>query len=176
MGNLAAILTQGAYRVVVIDADLRLSGLSELFQAAEHDLSIGLTDLLTGQAALEQVLRPTDIPGLDIIPAGNTAPDPAELLGSQRMKHLIQGLREQYDFVLIDAPPVLPVADSLMLSRVVDCVVMVVRSNVTERKRAQEARRRLLAVRARILGVVLTDVNSSMSEHGSDLYGSYTAL
>jgi capsular exopolysaccharide synthesis family protein len=158
VSNLAAILTQGGYRVALIDGDLRLSGLTKIFSESLGETTVGLTDLLTGQTSLEQALRTTSVPGLDIIPAGNQAPDPAELLGSQRMRELTRGLTQRYDFVLIDSPPILPVADSLMLSRVVDSVVMVVRSTHTDRKQAQEARRRLIAVHARILGVVLNDV------------------
>ena len=171
--NLAGVLTQGTYRVVLIDADLRLAGLSKLFFDQQNPSAIGLSDHLTGQAALDQVLRPTSVPGLDIIPAGNQAPDPAELLGSRAMQGLVATLRDKYDFVLIDAPPVLPVADSLMLSRVVDSVVLVVRSAVTERKYAQEARRRLLAIHARILGVVLNDVDLATSPRERQMYGSY---
>jgi capsular exopolysaccharide synthesis family protein len=158
VSNLAAILTQGGYRVALIDGDLRLSGLTKIFSESLGETTVGLTDLLTGQTSLEQALRTTSVPGLDIIPAGNQAPDPAELLGSQRMRELTRGLTQRYDFVLIDSPPILPVADSLMLSRVVDSVVMVVRSTHTDRKQAQEARRRLIAVPARILGLVLNDV------------------
>ena len=99
--------------------------------------------------------------------------DPAELLGSQRMRDLVQGLTKRYDFVLIDSPPILPVADTLMLSRVVDSVVMVVRSTHTDRKQAQEARRRLLAVHARILGVVLNDLDLSQHRASAGGYSWY---
>lgn len=173
VSNLAAILAQGAYKVVIIDADLRLAGLTAIFTEKEPSPSVGLTDLLTGQTALDQVLRPTPVPGLEIIPAGNHAPDPAELLGSQRMRDLVQGLTKRYDFVLIDSPPILPVADTLMLSRVVDSVVMVVRSTHTDRKQAQEARRRLLAVHARILGVVLNDLDLSQHRASAGGYSGY---
>jgi capsular exopolysaccharide synthesis family protein len=176
VSHLAAILSQGAYRVVMVDADIRLSGLSKLFQVENSHTSVGLSELLTGQAPLEQVLQSTPLPGLDLIPAGNHAPDPAELLGSRALSTLLTSLRERYDFVLIDAPPVLPVADSLMLSQAVDSVVLVVRSQVTGRKHAQEARRRLLAVHARVLGVVLNDVDFSTNAREREMYGGYGGI
>ncbi len=175
VSNLAAILAQGAYRVVMVDADLRLSGLTAMFDQDGLSPRTGLSDLLTGQAALDQVLRPTSVPGLSLVPAGNQAPDPAELLGSQRMRELTQHLSEQFDFVLVDSPPILPVADSLMLSRVVDSVVLVIRSSHTDRKQAQEARRRLLGVHARILGVVLNDLDRSEHDSSAGGYSGYQA-
>lgn len=175
VSNLAGALTQGAYRVVMVDADLRLAGLSKLFSDGSSSCALGLSDHLTGQAALDQVLRKTSVPGLDIIPAGNQAPDPGELLGSRTMQNLIASLREAYDFVLIDTPPVLPVADALMLSRAADSVVLVVRSDATQRGHAQEARRRLLAVHARILGVVLNGVDLATNPRERGMYGGYCA-
>ena len=89
------------------------------------------------------------------------------------MRDLIAHLSEVYDFVLLDSPPILPVADGLTLSRIVDSVVLVVRSRSTERTMAQESRRRLLRVNARILGVVLNDLDISADERDTAIYGGY---
>jgi Mrp family chromosome partitioning ATPase len=89
------------------------------------------------------------------------------------MRDLITGLTDTYDFVLVDSPPILPVADGLTLSRVVDSVVLVVRSRTTERDLAQESRRRLLRVNARILGVVLNDLDVTADERDNVMYGGY---
>ena len=171
--NLAATLAQASHRTIMIDGDLRERGLTKLFCSNRTPGGVGLSDYLTGQAELAQVVRSTPVSGLDILPAGNRAPNPAELLSSATMRDLIAHLSEVYDFVLLDSPPILPVADGLTLSRIVDSVVLVVRSRSTERTMAQESRRRLLRVNARILGVVLNDLDISADERDTAIYGGY---
>lgn len=173
--NLAATLAQASHRTIMIDGDLRERGLSKLFCPNKTPAGVGLSDYLAGQAELSQVVRPTAVPGLDILPAGNRAPNPAELLSSTSMKDLITHLTEIYDFIVVDSPPILPVADGLTLSRMVDSVVLVVRSRSTERAMAQESRRRLLRVNARILGVVLNDLDISADERDHAMYGGYVS-
>jgi capsular exopolysaccharide synthesis family protein len=173
VANLAVTLAQASHRTLMIDADLRVSQLSQLFQPLDASTSAGLTDLLTGHAQLSQVVHRTAVPCLDILPAGSRAPNPAELLGSHTMGHLIADLQQRYDFVLLDSPPILPVADGLLLSRLVDSVVLVVRSRATDRKVAQEARRRLLRVNARVLGVVLNDLDTKGDGYDMLVYGGY---
>jgi capsular exopolysaccharide synthesis family protein len=171
--NLAATLAQASHKTIMIDGDLRERGLTKLFCREQTPAGVGLSDYLAGQAELAQVIRPTPVTGLDILPAGNRAPNPAELLSSITMRELVGDLSDTYDFVLVDSPPILPVADGLTLSRVVDSVVLVVRSRTTERELAQESRRRLLRVNARILGVVLNDLDVSADERDSVMYGGY---
>lgn len=171
--NLAATLAQASHKTIMIDGDLRERGLTKLFCRDQTPAGVGLSDYLAGQAELTQVVRPTPVAGLDILPAGNRAPNPAELLSSVTMRELVGDLSDTYDFVLVDSPPILPVADGLTLSRVVDSVVLVVRSRTTERDLAQESRRRLLRVNARILGVVLNDLDVSADERDSVMYGGY---
>ena len=171
--NLAATLAQAAHRTIMIDGDLRERGLTKLFCPEQGPGGVGLSNLLTNQAQLDQVIRPTPVEGLDILPAGSKAPNPAELLSSTSMRDLISRLSEVYDFVVVDSPPILPVADGLTLSRVVDSVVLVVRSRQTERELAQESRRRLLRVNARILGVVLNDLDVQADDREGVMYGGY---
>jgi capsular exopolysaccharide synthesis family protein len=171
--NLAATLAQAHHKTLMIDADLRVSGLSRMFESRRQNAAIGLTDLLTGQTNLSQVISPTTVENLDILRAGNRAPNPAELLGSFAMKGVINQLLDRYDFILVDSPPVLPVADGLVLSRLVDSVLLVVRSRVTDKKLAQEARRRLARVHARILGIVLNDVDPRDDLFDVSCYGEY---
>ena len=173
--NLAATLAQASHKTIMIDGDLRERGLTKLFCRDQTPAGVGLSDYLAGQAELAQVVRPTPVGGLDILPAGNRAPNPAELLSSTAMRDLIADLCDAYDFVLVDSPPILPVADGLTLSRAVDSVVLVVRSRTTERDLAQESRRRLLRVNARILGVVLNDLDITADERDSVMYGGYGA-
>jgi capsular exopolysaccharide synthesis family protein len=171
--NLAATLAQASHRTLMIDGDLRERGLTKLFCPHGTPGGVGLSDYLTGHAELAQVVRSTPVSGLDILPAGNRAPDPAELLSSASMRDLVSHLSEIYDFIVVDSPPIIPVADGLTLSRIVDSVVLVVRSKSTERVMAQESRRRLLRVNARILGVVLNDLDISEDERDQAMYGGY---
>jgi capsular exopolysaccharide synthesis family protein len=171
--NLAATLAQASHKTIMIDGDLRERGLTKLFCREQTPGGVGLSDYLAGQTELPQVIRPTPVSGLDILPAGNRAPNPAELLSSIAMRELVTDLSDTYDFVLIDSPPILPVADGLTLSRIVDSVVLVVRSRTTERDLAQESRRRLLRVNARILGVVLNDLDVKADERDNVMYGGY---
>lgn len=171
--NLAATLAQAAHRTIMIDGDLRERGLTKLFCPEQGPGGVGLSNLLTNQAQLDQVIRPTPVERLDILPAGSKAPNPAELLSSTSMRDLIAKLSDVYDFILVDSPPILPVADGLTLSRVVDSVVLVVRSRQTERELAQESRRRLLRVNARILGVVLNDLDVQADDREGAMYGGY---
>lgn len=171
--NLAATLAQASHRTIMIDGDLRERGLTKLFCQEQGPGGVGLSNLLTNQAQLDQVIRPTPVERLDILPAGSKAPNPAELLSSTSMRDLISQLSDVYDFILVDSPPILPVADGLTLSRVVDSVVLVVRSRQTERELAQESRRRLLRVNARILGVVLNDLDVETDEKERMMYGGY---
>jgi capsular exopolysaccharide synthesis family protein len=171
--NLAATLAQASHRTLMIDGDLRERGLSKIFCRSTGAGGIGLTNYLTGQTQLDQVIKPTPVQNLDILPAGSRSPNPAELLSSSTMQDLIATLASEYDFILMDSPPILPVADGLTLSRVVDSVVLVVRSQTTDREMAQESRRRLLRVKARILGVVINDLDTSINARDGIMYGGY---
>lgn len=173
LSNIAGTLAQAHHKTLMIDGDLRNSGLSKVFATPRTNAGVGLSDLLTGQAQLSQVIATTAIDGLDIIRTGHKAPNPAELLGSLTMRNIVEQLSQRYDFILIDSPPLLPVADGLVLSRLVDSVLMVVRSRFTDRKLAQEAQRRLRRVHARILGVVLNDLDPRDDMFDVSSYGEY---
>jgi succinoglycan biosynthesis transport protein ExoP len=171
LANLAVTLAQAGHRTLMIDGDLRMAGLSELFRDLTTDHPEGLSDLLARQLPLEQTIHKTPVPSLDILPAGAKAPNPAELVGSETMKRLLSGLKDRYDFILIDSPPVMAVADALLLSRMVDSVLFVVRSTVTPRSVARDARQKLVHVRARIIGVILNDVSSASYAQEALRYG-----
>lgn len=162
--NLAVSLASNGSRVILIDADLRRPSMHKGLGLA--DQGPGLTEVLTGQRSVESVIRSDVMKRLSVITAGAIPPNPAELLGSAEMFHLVQALGEAYDYVLIDSPPVLAVTDSVVLSRYVDGVVLVVRGAVTPRRVAQDAKNRLLHVGARVLGIILNDVNI----RGGDYY------
>ncbi|OYV68405.1 MAG: hypothetical protein B7Z72_08255, partial [Gemmatimonadetes bacterium 21-71-4] len=123
--NLAVAFAQQGRRVVLIDADLRRARIHDVFGLG---LEPGLTDILVGNATLEQGIRPSGIAGLSVIPAGTLPPNPLEFLGGERMRDLLETLRERFDVVLIDTPPVLVTADAALMGVQADGVVLVVRA------------------------------------------------
>ncbi len=168
--NLAIVLAQAGYRTVIIDTDIRNPQLHRLFQIPNREK--GIVDYLVGQAALGDVVRETEVPGLSVIVAGPAAPNPGELLGSRKMAELVEALSDQFDHLILDAPPILPFADSLMMSRWVEGVVMVVRSHVTERMGARVAFERLRSIRAPVIGVVMNAVDLDRAQRlAYDDYG-----
>lgn len=162
--NIAASLASSSARVVVVDADLRRPSIEKALDSESH--GAGLVEVLTGQRGLDEVIRRDIGRGLSVLSCGRVPPNPAELLGSKQMASLLETLSQQFDYVLIDSPPVLPVTDSMLLSRYVDGVVLVIKGKTTPRKVIRDARDRLLSVGARVLGVVLNDVDV----HGGDYY------
>lgn len=157
VSNLALALAQSSSRVVLIDADLRRPSVHSRFNIDPNNP--GLVDFLTGLKPIEEVVHQTELPSLHVISCGPLPPNPAELVGSQKMATLIQDLKEQYDYVLIDTPPVLPVTDAVMLSRNVDGVALVVRGQATHTPLVRDAVNRVRRAGANLLGVVLNDVN-----------------
>jgi polysaccharide biosynthesis transport protein len=159
VANLGVVFAQDDARTILIDADLRRATLHNCF-GINYD-EAGLTEILTGQIPLEECIQKTAVNRLDVIPAGGAVPNPAELVGSKKMRDLIEKLKEQYDYIIIDTPPVAPVADSLVLSPLADGVIVVVRSKKTIKKEAKKTLFKLRESGARILGVVLNGVEPS---------------
>jgi polysaccharide biosynthesis transport protein len=174
--NLAVTIAGSVNSAVVIDCDLRRSALNKNFDVPSD--APGLVDLLTEQCTLEEALHDTRHEKLKIMPSGIKPPNPAELLGSNKMKDLIGMLREKFEFVLIDSPPVLPVTDAVILSRFVDGVVLVVRGHKTDQGVAKEARNRIVQVGGKILGSILNGVDIVKGQHYyyyRDAYSEYYA-
>lgn len=155
--NLAVAFAQSGQRVVLVDADLRRPMVHRTF-GLSHGLWRGLTSVLTSAADLGSVLAQTPVEGLRVLPSGPIPPNPAEMLGSQRMRHLMAALLEQFDLVVYDTPPVLAVADAPILAAVSDGTLLVVRANKVSHPLARRAHEALSAVKARVLGVVLDGV------------------
>lgn len=154
--NLAAVLAEAGEPVVLVDADLRRSAVARAF---ELDGSVGLSQVLAGTATLTDSLQPSATPGLEVLAAGAVPPNPSELLGSQRMHHLIEELAQRY-FVILDAPPLLPVTDAALLTRSADGAVLVVASGKTHKEELQQAVRTLRAVEGKVLGTILNMVST----------------
>ena len=164
--NLAVSFSDSGRRVLLIEADLRRPRVAEYL---DLEGAVGLTNVLVGQAAIDDVLQPWGRGGLTVLPSGTIPPNPSELMGSPLMAELIIQLRKSFDMIIIDTPPVLPVTDAAVASRLVDGVVLVVRYGKTTRNQVSTALRSLTAVDARVLGTVLT-----MSPvKGAEAYSAY---
>lgn len=169
--NLAVTLAQAGHRTVLVDADLRSPQVATRFGMAEG--GPGLVHCLTGHVSLDSTLIASSVPNLSIILPGAPSPSPGELVGSSKMSDVLTTLSSRFDYVILDAPPVLPVADALVMARHVDGVVFVVRSGKTERPAAQEGVRRLRRVGANLLGVIVSDVAVSVPTYSADRYSAY---
>ena len=151
--NLALTMAQELQRrVVIVEADLRKPSMQQLFGLPPGP---GLTDYLSGAAELKDVLRFLPDHNLTVLHAGSTATNPAELLGSTAMRRLLDTLRTRFDRVILDTPPVLPLADVAVLAPLVDGALMVVRAGVTPKPAIENALRAFDS--SRLLGIVLND-------------------
>lgn len=151
--NLAITLAQIGKRVLLIDSDMRLPSVAGRFRITATP---GLSDFLVGEARIEDVVRNLEKHGIQVLPAGSIPPDPTGLLESKQMNHLITALRNIYDFVVIDLPPVTTVPDAVILSKYLDGYLLVARENRTEHRRVAEMLRQLQMADAKILGFVTT--------------------
>ncbi|HEY0038744.1 MAG TPA: polysaccharide biosynthesis tyrosine autokinase, partial [Longimicrobium sp.] len=166
--NLAAALAQQGMRVALVDCDLRRARQHAIFKVPAEP---GLTQVVLGHSTLAEAIRPTTIKNLFLLTAGTLPPNPAELLGSDRMQEVLADLQGAFDMVLFDTPPVLAASDGVVMAAGADGVVLVVRAASTARGAAQHALRQLGAVGARVLGVVLNDPEGRMPTYGG--YGDY---
>lgn len=168
--NLAAALAQSGLRVVLIDADLRRPTLHERLELGN---SGGLSMILRQQRIdLDGHLKPTSIAGLAVITAGSSPTNPSELVGSSTMVQLIRHLEEEWDVVLIDAPPVTVVTDAAVLAPHVQSVLFVVRSKSTMLRLSRHALEQLRHVGARVVGTVITDARSGLADTYKGYYPS----
>ena len=156
LANLGVVFAQAGERVVLVSCDLRRPRIGAFFALDEQD---GMTSVLLGQRTLEEAVQP--VPGFDrlsLLPAGPVPPNPAELLNSARAQDVFARLRERFDLVLIDSPPVLPVTDAAILSRHADATLMLAAAGQTRRGDLHRAVEKLDQVGATILGIVLNKV------------------
>jgi non-specific protein-tyrosine kinase len=162
--NLAVVLAQGGKKVILLDADLRRPYIHHKFGLFNR---IGLTNLFVNSSnSFESVIQFNSMAGLGLITSGPLSPNPAELLSSLRMTHILDQLIQAYDLVLIDTPPLLSVTDAAALAPATDGVILVVKPGVTKLSALQQALEQLRAVGARVLGVVLNEVNPSSRKYG----------
>ena len=169
--NTAVSLTKSNSRVVLIDADMRRPRLHKVLKVSNTS---GLSSFLSGNMEFGvDMIKKTGIPGLCVVTSGPIPPNPAELLGSPRLKDLLDGISPLCDFIIIDTPPMLGLADAAITSTQTDGVIMVVRSGKTPRDAVQQAKRILDGVNAKVLGVVLNAMDSNNMKYGYYSYYQY---
>lgn len=155
--NLAITLSQSSNdrKVLLIDADMRKGQMTNYLGTGFH---VGLSEYLSGKAQLNDIIFHVDIDNLSFISCGAVPPNPAELLGSTKMKELINAMKSQYEFVIIDTPPVIPVTDPVIVGTQVEGVVMVVQAGRTQRGIVKRAMELLEQGHINLVGHVLTGI------------------
>ena len=162
--NLAYTMAQSGASVLLLEADLRRPTVASKLGMNRVP---GLTNMLVGKSTLEEIVQREDVaPGVDVIASGDIPPNPSELLGAVRMGQLMEQLREQYEYIVVDLPPVTVVSDALAISKYLDGVVMVVRAGVSDQNMLAEAMRQLQMVETRILGFVFRDQDVGSKKYG----------
>lgn len=164
---IAIAMAQTGQRVLLLDCDLRRPRLHRIF-GKTNDL--GVTTALLDINSLDSAVRPTEIPDLSVLTSGPLPPNPADLLHSEAFAKLLAGVRERFDRVIIDSPPVMPVTDATVLSTKTDGTVLVARSGRTSKDLVRQAARALQDVGANLVGAVLNAVDLSVRSAYSELY------
>lgn len=163
VSNLAITMAKASQRTLILDADFRKPMQHKIF---EIDDEKGLSNVISGQELLANVISKTIVDGLDILPCGPVPPNPSEMLNSKAFSSLLAELEGKYDRVLIDSPPVMPVTDARILGAICDITLLVLRAERSTRKTSQQARDGLLSVGTNILGTVINDIKRSKGRYG----------
>ena len=153
-GNLALSLASDGKKVILVDCDLRKPSIHKRFKISNGE---GLSEIIIGKHSLGDVTREI-FKGLDVITSGKVPPNPSEMLGSKHMELILNKLKEDYDYIILDTPPVLAVTDAQILSSKVEGTILVVRAEKTKSDKLINAKKLLDKVKANIIGIVLNDI------------------
>jgi capsular exopolysaccharide synthesis family protein len=168
--NLAVAFAQQGFRVALVDCDLRRARVHKVFQMSSRP---GLTEAMLGSVELADVMKNGAVDNLYVLVAGTLPPNPSELVGSSHMRAMLERLSKTFDMVILDTPPLLMASDGVILSRMADGVLVVLRAGLTERGAAREAVQRLASTGARVLGTVLNDPDAEVAKYTGAYYGYY---
>jgi capsular exopolysaccharide synthesis family protein len=171
--NLSITLAQTGVRVVLLDCDLRRPQIHRVMGLGNDD---GLSGYLSETAELADVVKATEVSNLFVIPAGPPPKNPAELLGSSKMKEALALLAGEYEYVVIDSPPVLSVSDARILATLADGVILVVKGGETPKESVRRSKRLIEDVHGHLLGTLLNNVNvrsADYNHYSSGYYSSY---
>jgi len=162
LANLAVTLAQANKRVLIIDTDIRRPRQHRIFKIKNLN---GLTNYLTGDLEIKSLIKPTQIPNLFLINAGPVPPNPAELLGSEKMHHFIEDLKQTFDYILFDSPPVLAVSDALVLGSKTDAIILVVWGGKTNREALKRAKEKLDLMKIKCVGVIINRLDLKQHDY-----------
>lgn len=160
--NLGVVMAQSGKKVVIVDCDLRKPKQHEIFGL---DNAVGLSDILNNKMQPDQVAKKTQVPNLAVITSGPCPANPAELVDSPGVKETLQMISRMADVVLVDSPPVLAVSETLMLAALVEGVILVIKSSVTQQKVLKRAKKLLEKTNVVIIGAVLNEVKSHYNHY-----------
>ena len=162
--NTAYALAESGAKVLLLECDLRRPSIASKLGLVRMP---GLSNLLISKGDYRDMIQHCPVaPGVDILVSGDIPPNPSELLSSNRMEQLVTQLRKDYEYIVVDLPPVTVVSDALAISKLLDGVVMVVRAGVSDRQMLAEAMRQLSMVDVRILGFVYREVDDGKKKYG----------
>lgn len=169
--GLAGALAEAGRKVLMIDADLRKSVMMGRYRVT-GELK-GLTHYLSGHAEIDEVICKTQDPGLFVVFAGIVPPNPSELLGSSRFGEMIRILKQKFDYIVIDAPPLGSVIDAAVIAGVCDAAILVIAANSVSRRYVRTVREQLEVTGCRILGAVLNKADFKQNKYYGKYYGEY---
>lgn len=168
--NTAIAFTQLNAKVIIVDCDMRKPKVHKM-ASIQRSKQLGISTYLSGYGDLKDMIEPTGVPNLSVLPCGPIPPNPSELISSQQMRQLLITLSKHYDFILVDSPPVVTVTDPIILATLVDGVIVVTKSGKSKGEMIRRACQELQTVGSKVLGVVLNDFNQD--EEGYDNYMYY---
>lgn len=163
--NLSYAFAEKGSRVLLIDADLRIPSVAKKLEISSTP---GLADMLRGKGAQIEEFQTCQLENWFVLPSGDIPPNPSELLGSSRMENILNKLKEQFDYIVIDLPPVNIVSDAVSISGLISGMIVVIREEYTEKKELERCFRQLRLSNVNILGCVMNE-----SSFGSHAYGKY---
>lgn len=163
--NLSYVFAERGSKVILIDGDLRIPSIAKKL---EIESTPGLTDLLRGRGAQISEFRSLLLDNWFVLPSGDIPPNPSELLGSSRMENILKQLKEVFDYIIIDLPPVNLVSDAISISSLISGMIVVIREDYTEKKELERCMRQLKLSNVKVLGCVMNE-----SRSGGVSYGKY---
>jgi len=172
ISNLGVVMAQAGQKVVIMDCDFRNPTQHKIFQLPNK----GLSNCIAMHKSVMDIIQHTEVEGLDVLTSGPVAPNPSEILSSKRMDEVLEVLGREYDYVLIDTPPILPVTDAAVMAAKVDGVIMLTAWGGINPEVARDAKTRLVQAGANIIGVILNkvEVNTPGNSYGYGYgYGYY---
>jgi polysaccharide biosynthesis transport protein len=165
--NLGVTMAEAGGRVLIVDTDMRRPRLHRSFGVPNQT---GISSVIVGKATLEEAIKRTDVPNLDVLPCGPVPPNPSELLHTSRFGTVLSDCAKLYDRIILDSPPTSAVTDPAVLGNLADGVVLVIKAGETTREAAMHARRQLATAKARLFGVVVNAIDFSNPAYGYEYY------